>query len=160
MGVLDRARRRWRGLPAAVTAEPLGGEGSAQRTQLLSGIAQLPDLVGGGTGLYDTALAAFRGARADYEPDAVNSVVLLTDGRNEDTDGIGLEELLRTLRREYDPDRPVRLITIGMGEDADTATLARISEATRGRAYTVRDPQDISDVLTAELLERVGWSLS
>ena len=40
--------------------------------------------VGGDTGLYDSLLAAFRSVKSSYQPGYVNSVVLMTDGVNED----------------------------------------------------------------------------
>jgi Ca-activated chloride channel homolog len=119
----------------------------------------LPTLVGGGTGLYDTVLAAYRNAVAGYDPNRFNAVVLLTDGRNDDESGIGLGQLLETVRAERDPAHPVQVITIGMGPQADTAALARIADSTGAPSYVVRDPRAISGVLNDALLERVGWGL-
>ena len=48
-------------------------------------------LTGGGTGLYDTALAAYRTALRNYDPHYSNAVVLMTDGRNEDPGSISLD---------------------------------------------------------------------
>ena len=111
--------------------------------------------MGGGTGLYDTTLAAFRTVRVGYDPARINSVVLLTDGRNRDDDiGIGLPTLLRTLRAEFDPAQPVPIITIGMGPDANMAALRRISETTGGKAYSALDPNDIETVFLDAMIER------
>jgi Ca-activated chloride channel homolog len=130
-------------------------DGSTRRDQLLAEAQTLPSLVGGGTGLYDTTLAAFRTVRAGYDPARVNSVVLLTDGRNEDDPiGINLRTLLRTLRAEFDPARPVPIITIGMGPGADIETLRRISETTGGKAYQALDPNDIETVFLDAMIER------
>ena len=133
------------------------GKGT-QRDRLTGAIQQLPSLTAGGTGLYDTALAAYRSAVAGYDPQRFNGVLLLTDGRNDD-DGISLDRLLATLRSQRDPSRPVRLITIGVGPDADASALRRMAEATGGRNYVVRDPRDLEAVFNDALLERVGWGL-
>jgi hypothetical protein len=133
--------------------------GSTQRQRLVRAAQALPTLVGGGTGLYDTVLAAYRNAVAGYDPNRFNAVVLLTDGRNDDESGIGLGQLLDTLRAERDPAHPVQVITIGMGPQADTAALARIADSTGAPSYVVRDPRAISGVLNDALLERVGWGL-
>ncbi|MGY5882483.1 VWA domain-containing protein [Modestobacter lacusdianchii] len=109
----------------------------------------LPSLLSpGGTGLYDTTLAAVRAAREAYDPNAVNSVVLITDGDNDDDEaGIQLEQLLSTLRAEADPARPVKVIGIALGPDADLGALEQIGEATGGAAYQALDPEDLQGVL-------------
>ncbi len=140
-----------------VEVGPLGdGVGDKTRRDVLyAQAATLPAQVGGGTGLYDTTLAAFRSMRTGYDPSRVNSVVLLTDGRNEDDRvGIDLPTLLQTLRAEFDPAQPVSIITIGMGPDADIATLQQISELTGGKAYQALDPKDIQTVFLDAMVER------
>jgi Ca-activated chloride channel homolog len=82
-------------------------------------------------------------------------VVLLTDGRNEDDpDGIDLESLLTTLRAEVDPARPIPVITIGMGPDADMDVLTQISEATGAEAYQAVNPFDIQQVFLDAMVDR------
>jgi Ca-activated chloride channel family protein len=103
----------------------------------------------GDTGLYDTTLAAFRALQRSYAPQRLNIVVLLTDGINDDPGGgINRTELLRRLKSEQDKDRPVRIITIAYGANADAASLKMISDATGGLAYVSRDPRDILRVFT------------
>jgi hypothetical protein len=134
--------------------------GTTSHREVVSDVVrQLPGVTAGGTALYDTSLAAYRRAVADYDPGRFNSVVLLTDGYNDDPDGITLRRLLDTLRREQDPAHPVQLITIGMGPDADTDALERIAEATGAPSYVVRDPREIGRVFTDALLQRVEWGL-
>jgi Bacterial extracellular solute-binding protein/von Willebrand factor type A domain len=131
---------------------------ATHRERLTDAVRRLPALTTGGTGLYDTALAAYRAAESGYDPQRFNSVLLLTDGRNDD-DGISLDRLLAALRSHRDPARPVRLITIGVGPDADTSALRRMAEVTGGRNYVVRDPRDLRAAFNNALLERVGWGL-
>jgi Ca-activated chloride channel family protein len=109
----------------------------------------LPNLLApGGTGLYDTTLAAVRAAQEAYDPNSVNSVVLITDGTDDDdAAGIDLPVLLDTLRAEADPDRPVKVIGIALGPDADLDALEQIGEATGGAAYQALDPEDLQGVL-------------
>ncbi|MCW2574514.1 MAG: uncharacterized protein JWR66_544, partial [Modestobacter sp.] len=101
----------------------------------------------GGTGLYDTTLAAVRASRDAYDPKSVSSVVLITDGENEDDTGIQLDALLDTLRGEADPTRPVKVIAIALGPDADLGALQQIADATGGAAYQALDPEDLQGVL-------------
>jgi hypothetical protein len=131
-------------------------EGRSQRDVLDDQLDSIPGrLTPGGTGLYDTALAAVRAAREDYDPTAVNSVLVLTDGTDEDDDtGVGLDRLLETLRDEADPERPIKVIGVALGPDADLAALRRIAGTTGGAAYSAVDPADLQMVLFDALRQR------
>ncbi len=127
------------------------------RDALLAAAASLPShtVEGGDTGLYDTVLAAYREVQANYEPGFVNSVVLLTDGVNEDDDSITLGQLLAELQAALDPSRPIPIITVGMGPGADEEVLNVISAQTGGRSYLARDPADIGTVFVDALTHRL-----
>ncbi|WP_068280079.1 VWA domain-containing protein [Aldersonia kunmingensis] len=127
---------------------------TTQREVLRAANNSLRGIVGGGTGLYDTTLAAVRRVRESYRPDAVNAVVLLTDGANDDHNSITLARLLETLRAERDPARPVTVVTIGIADGADVSVLQQIADATGGSSYVARDPAEIPDVFTNALRAR------
>jgi hypothetical protein len=140
-------------LPIRTLATTTGG--TTQRDALRTALDGLPGrLSPGGTGLYDTTLAAVRAARADYLPTSVSSVVIVTDGRDEDIGSIGLPKLVATLRAEVDPRRPVKVIGIGIGPDADLGALRQIAEATGGSAYSAVNPADLQSVLFDALRRR------
>ena len=87
-------------------------------------------------------------------PAAINAVVLLTDGVNDDgdqnDDADQLDQLIRTLRGgEGVNAKPVRVFPIAYGQDADTATLRRIAEASNGALYSASNPATINEVFTA-----------
>lgn len=130
--------------------------GTTQRDLLLRATGSLPGLVGGGTGLYDTTLAAFRTVKEGYDPDYINSVIVFTDGSNEDPGSISLDELLATLRAEQDPTKPVIIVTIGITEDADAGVLQQISAATGGTSFLARNPAEIPNVFVNALKSRAG----
>jgi Ca-activated chloride channel family protein len=122
--------------------------GKSRRQVLAEALANL-QATNGDTGLYDTTLAAFRAVQRSYAPQRINIVVLLTDGINDDpTGGISRAELLRRLKAEQKKDRPVRIITIAYGANADAESLRLIAKATGGLAYVSRDPADILRVFT------------
>ncbi|MCJ0904667.1 substrate-binding domain-containing protein [Rhodococcus sp. ARC_M6] len=129
-------------------------DGVSQRTLMAEQANRLTQLKRGATGLYDTTLAAFRKVQESYDPRAVNSVIVLTDGANEDADSITREQLLDVLAREQDPARPVIIVTIGITDDADAAALADISRVTGGSTYIARDPSEISEVFVNALAHR------
>jgi hypothetical protein len=66
-----------------------------------------------------------------------------------------LQSLLSALRDEYDPLRPVKIITIGIGDDVDRDALAQIARATRGSTHTVNTPREIQRVLLAAISQRI-----
>ncbi len=101
---------------------------------------------GGATGLYDSILAAYQNARQNWKPGRINLVVVLTDGRNEDGDTIGLPRLLEELGKLQDPRKPLPVIGIGIGPDIDASELRQVSTATGGDSFTTPDPRKISDV--------------
>ena len=122
--------------------------GKTQRQLLNEQFDSIPSLLQpGGTGLYDTTLAAVRSARGVYDAKSVNTVVLITDGENEDDTGIQLDALLATLTAEADPARPVKVVGIALGPDADLGALQQIADATGGAAYQALDPEDLQGVL-------------
>jgi len=125
--------------------EPLVPLNPTTRGDLAAAARQLAVVPGGGTGLYDTTLAAVRSVRAGYDPTRINSVVVLSDGKDEydAAHGITLDALLAALRAENDPHRPVVVITIAYGPDSDAAAMRAISGATGGTLYTSKDPRDL-----------------
>ena len=123
--------------------------------QEIAGIIQsLPARLGGATGLYDTTLAAVQRVRETYDPEKVNSVLLITDGKNEDENGIDLDTLLAELAKIDDPTKPVPVIMIGFGPDTDLTAMQRIAQATKGAAYSASKPEDLSTVLVDALSQR------
>ncbi|MGY2083137.1 substrate-binding domain-containing protein [Blastococcus sp. SYSU DS0539] len=131
-------------------------DGRVQREILAEQLDTIPErLTPGGTGLYDTTLAAVRAARDDYDPTAVNSVLIVTDGTNEDdAAGLTLDELLSTLAEEADPNRPIKVIGVALGPDADLSALEEIAGATGGASYSAVDENDLQTVLFDALRQR------
>jgi hypothetical protein len=126
-------------------AEPLAA--GTRRQVLQDGAAGLPGVVHGQAELYDTTLAAFRAVRQNFDPRKINSVVLMTDGHNQGGSGMDLATLVATLRAENDPAKPVVIIPVGIGQDADMQTLGQIASATGAKAYQAKQPSDVRTVL-------------
>lgn len=131
-------------------------DGGVTHRDALKGIArQLPGMPLGGTALYDTVLAAVKAVQADYDKDAVNSVVVWTDGVNRDADTISKEQLLTALRAEATSDKPVRVVLVGMGQKSDMKTLQEIAQASGGSAYYAADPAALQSVLAGAMKARI-----
>ncbi len=129
-----------------------GGTGAQRLAQAIAGLQAIPD---GATGLYDTVLDAVRTMRANYDPARANSVLILTDGMNDDANGISLQTLLSTLAAEQDPSRVVPVIAIAFGPDSDLGALTQITNATGGVTYESKDPRQIGEIF----LDAVGQRL-
>jgi Ca-activated chloride channel family protein len=128
---------------------------STNRERLRNEIrAQLPR---NGTPLYSVTDSSFDQMVTDADPDLINAVVLLTDGVNDDGDAGNdddqLDELLAHLTRTSSGENAtgVRVFTIAYGNQADTATLKRIAQATNAAAYDASNPATISKVFTSVL---------
>ncbi len=130
--------------------------GSRHRARLAALIRKaMSDKLGGGTGLYDTTLAAYKRMVDTYDPTTTNTVAIVTDGKNEDADSITLDELLSQLASLQDPGRPVRIVAIGVSDEADESALRKIGEVTGGTSYIAREPKDIKGIFTTEVSKLV-----
>ncbi|MGW5680374.1 extracellular solute-binding protein [Nonomuraea sp. NPDC003754] len=132
----------WRFSSTHAELSPMTTMTGVHRAELARDIRSLSPR--GGTALYDTTLAAYRHVSAVREGEAIDAVVFLTDGKNEDAHSIALEDLLRELR-----ERSIRVFTIAYGEDADLDVLREISETTSAAAYDSREPGSIDQIFTA-----------
>jgi Ca-activated chloride channel family protein len=122
--------------------------------QAVGGIVPKPD---GDTGLYDTVLAAYKEVQGGWEPGKVNSVILFTDGENENPDGITLNTLVTDLKKLNDPKRPVKVVIIGIGTEVNKKELQTITSATpNGGTFVAPDPAKISDIFLQALANRSG----
>lgn len=126
----------------------------SHRAALLASVDGLPAITRGGTGLYSTTLAGYQKVLASFDPKYFNSLILMTDGANEEPNSIGLPKLLSELKALQDPNRRVRIIAIGMSSDADMQSLRKIAEVTGGRAYRADTPDEIIQVFQDALLSR------
>lgn len=139
-------------VPLGPLAGPVGPV--SRRQALLAAAGGLAGRLHGGTALYDTAFAAYQQVQRSYDPDKVNSVVLLADGRDDYQGGRTLAGLLSALRAAADPQRPVRVITIGIGSGADRPALAQIATATGGSYYQAGQADDLTAAFLAAVAQR------
>ncbi|MEV8006777.1 substrate-binding and VWA domain-containing protein [Streptomyces parvus] len=131
--------------------DPAAG-GGTHREKLTAAFAGLQPVPGGATGLYDTTLASYKEARSTYVKGKFNALVILTDGSNQDTNGISRSGLITELKELVDPERPVPVIAIAVGPDADRDEVAEIARATGGDGYEVSDPAEIQAVILQAIM--------
>ncbi|WP_239475252.1 substrate-binding and VWA domain-containing protein [Streptomyces sp. CS131] len=131
--------------------DPAAG-GGTHREKLTAAFAGLQPVPGGATGLYDTTLASYKEARSTYVKGKFNALVILTDGSNQDTNGISRSGLITELKELVDPERPVPVIAIAVGPDADRDEVAEIARVTGGDGYEVSDPAEIQAVILQAIM--------
>jgi Ca-activated chloride channel family protein len=100
----------------------------------------------GGTALYASTRAAQQKLLSTVDPNRINAVVVLTDGKNEYQKDNDLDGLLHDLDAN-NLENSVRVFTIAYGDKADLDTLKKISTASRAAAYDARNPATIDNVL-------------
>ncbi|MFG2000345.1 substrate-binding domain-containing protein [Spirillospora sp. NPDC048911] len=150
---LDGARDHREVVP--IRAVGSAKNGVRQRERLISAVARSTPVPGTHTGLYDTILAGFREVSRHHRPEVFNVVTVFTDGEESDPfNGMKLDELIRTLREEYDPARPVSIIIGAYGDDIDTRPLKRIVQVTGGKVYLSKDPRQAQRIF-GDLLVRM-----
>ncbi len=112
----------------------------------------------GDTGLYDTALAAFKTVQEGWQPGRVNSVILFTDGVNQNEDGLSQSRLLAELKKVRDPEKPVRMVFIGIGTGVDREELTLIANACgpSSGVFVAEDPAKINEIFLQAIATRTG----
>lgn len=128
--------------------------GDTHRDSLRRALGTLPGLVGGGTDLYRSVLDAYGTVQRSYDPNMVNCIIVISDGANDTVSAMSEAEFFERLRGQVDPSRPVIVVTIGLLDDADPATLAEIAKATGGNSHIARTPREIVRVFAEAIQQR------
>jgi Ca-activated chloride channel family protein len=140
-------------VPLGPAGKPVNGFPNRQAASVAAYKAMVPRTA---TGLYDSILAAYRSATAAYRPDTVNTVVVITDGQNEDAGSIGFDQLLAQLKALHDPAKPVHIVTLAYGTGADPASLAQVAKVTDGLQFSSPDPRTIGKVFVTAVAALTG----
>ena len=110
-------------------------------------MAGLTRSVGGGRGLYDTIVATYQRARATYTKGQLNSVVIVTDGLNDDDYGASLSVALSRVKKLVDPRNPIRITIVGFGSEPDAKAMTPFAQLTGGRYVNAAEPKDLLPTL-------------
>ncbi|MEL6580288.1 MAG: VWA domain-containing protein [Cyanobacteria bacterium J06621_12] len=102
----------------------------------------------GGTRLYDSSLYARNWLMQNPRPDAINAVLILTDGEDSKSK-INLDQLSAQLKSSnFESGEKIAFFTVGYGKDGefDARVLQQIAEL-NGGYYRKGDPQTISNLM-------------
>jgi Ca-activated chloride channel family protein len=105
--------------------------------------------VGGGTKLYDSALYARNWLRNNLRQDAINAVLILTDGDDSES-RISLDRLGEELKKSgFSTDQRIAFFTVGYGNEGEFSpeALKKIADL-NGGYYSKGDPETISRLMT------------
>jgi Ca-activated chloride channel family protein len=93
------------------------------------------------------AVSRFAGDQArEYKDTYINTIVLLSDGKNDTTHPGDLSGLAEQLSHQ-NHSTPVLVFTLAYGPDADVPTLLEIARASGAHYYDATDPQRLEEVL-------------
>lgn len=142
-----------------VPLRPLGEQvdGQTQREDLLAVTDDLGlQTLGGDTGLHDTLWAGYQEMLAQQGPDSIASILLLTDGVDDDsTGGLSEDEVVGLLTQAREASEiPVSVVLLGMGPDVDEAALQRLADAAGGEFVLISDALELPQVFVDVVADR------
>ncbi|MEL6456844.1 MAG: VWA domain-containing protein [Cyanobacteria bacterium J06641_2] len=109
---------------------------------------------GGGTRLYDAAISARNWLSENLRQDAINAVLILTDG-DDTSSNISLEQLKQELQKSsFRSEKRIAFFTVGYGDEREfnPEALKTIAES-NGGYYSKGDPESISKLMSNLQLE-------
>jgi Ca-activated chloride channel family protein len=131
---------------------------SSARTKLTQALNEMKPKKTGDTGLYDTALAAYKNVQSGWQPGRVNSVILFTDGVNQNPGGLTQDRLVAELKKARNAAKPVRMVIIGIGTEVDRNELKAIADASgpSSGVFVAEDPARINEIFLQAIATRTG----
>jgi Ca-activated chloride channel homolog len=130
---------------------------SSQRQQIVDALGKVKPKPLGDTGLYDTIFAGYQALQDGWQQGMVNTLIVMTDGENDDPKGgLSLEQLVAEIGKIKDPKRPVRILLITIGPDAKPELLKPITDLSSGGVFSAPDPAKISDIFLQAITTRAA----
>nr|BFE82633.1 substrate-binding and VWA domain-containing protein [Planobispora longispora] len=117
-------------------------DGVLRRDLIRQKLATVQAKATGDTGLNDTLAAAYKMMKDTYKSDKINTILILTDGAgNDNPGGMTDQQIVRFLKKEFDPEKPVSIILIAYSPDAagGKRQMDALAKATNGDAYVAKE---------------------
>jgi Ca-activated chloride channel homolog len=127
---------------------------SSNRQAMLGALSGIQATKLGDTGLYDTILAGYKALQQGWEPGMINTLIMMTDGENDDRNGLSQQQLLAEIGKVKDPKKPVRVLIIAFGPDVAPGGLKPITDLTSGAVFAAPDPAKISEIFLQAIVTR------
>lgn len=129
-------------VPGQLTAMGDIGDNRKEFVSDLRGITSMGD-----TPLYWAVDTFAKQQAADWDPERINAIVLLSDGENDTNTATTTAATMNKTLEKIHHDTPVLVFTLAYGKDADVDALQAISGATGAHYYDATDPTQLEDVL-------------
>jgi hypothetical protein len=101
-----------------------------------------------GTPMYETVLRGVEDMKKRQKPNTVTMVVVLTDGRDEDSPyTMSQQQFMQRLGALEDRAHPLPVFAIGYGANADMNVLSQMAKLTGGQAVPSNDPGDLASAV-------------
>lgn len=138
-----------------VPTGPLPGElGLISRRQQIQQIDTSLHPLPGPAALNQAILAAYKQMTDSYQAGLTNAVIVLTAGVDAPGD-LPTPQLVSQLRSLYKPSRPVELIIVVVGSQANMTAMQQIATAGGGAAFAVTNPAQIGQVFFEGVSRRI-----
>lgn len=99
------------------------------------------------TPLYEAVGLSVDTVASGYRSDAINSVILLSDGTNDTARPGTLQDAVAKVSQQSAAGKKIKVFTLAYGSQADTDALRKIAAASGGQYFDATDPTRIRDVL-------------
>jgi hypothetical protein len=119
---------------------------STNRDELAGALDAVVPKEDGMTGLHDTIAAAYARLQEGWDPSRVNTLVVMTDGKNQDPAGPTLDGLVAQIQQISNEKKPIQIVILGMGADVNEAELRQIAEPSGGGVFLAPDPSRIQEI--------------
>ncbi|YAL83512.1 hypothetical protein ACMYYO_01515 [Dermacoccaceae bacterium W4C1] len=134
-------------LPLQLNDATSGGTTHSQKVVAATGRAKAQ----GGTPLFLSVRQAYEHAQKNYLPGMRNSVLVLSDGANEDSGSdYTLKQLTDYLKRAYDPKKPININSVLL-TTRDRPEMTQISQITKGTVIKVANAGDVGKVMRSAI---------
>ncbi|BBH66913.1 hypothetical protein ACTI_35980 [Actinoplanes sp. OR16] len=128
-------------------------EGDSRREALQAQISAYKPEQSAGTPLYQAVLDGVAAMRNQVKKETASVVVVLTDGADGGTRfAMSNDAFLKKLAATQDPARPVSIIAVGYGPDANMGALNGMAKASGGKAFAARNPADLASAMAQAFL--------
>lgn len=127
--------------------------GTSRRDLLAEKIGSYRPIPGAGTPLYQSVLDGIDTMREEADPERPAVIVVLSDGADGGTRfTMSNQQFLRKIAAGRDPSRPIPVIAVGYGPDANMPALQSMAKATGGQAIAARNPADLASAMAKAFL--------
>jgi hypothetical protein len=140
--------------PADQVLAPVSQLDQAWRGVLTQRLSALRPGVGTQTNLNAALLAAYQYMVANYDPQRLNVLIVLTDNADSQSGAAAREAFMHSIQQLANPSRPVRIVLVGIGtSQVVDANLRGVAQDVGGSYFPLVNPSQIQSIFLKALLQ-------